>query len=212
MKRLTALILANGDPPSRRLFDSLRQSSHLLICADGGANIAHRWGVRPDLVIGDLDSIHRTVIKALPSGIVQRVDEQESTDLEKALALCQRRRVRRVVVLGATGGRLDHAAGNLSALLKFSIRMDVRFVDDLGEVRAAGRGGMLKVQPGTTVSLLPMTRCTGVTTRGLKWNLSRSVLQWGVRESTSNVVISSRASLRVERGDLLIFVVRRRGR
>jgi thiamine pyrophosphokinase len=54
-----ALILANGKPPSKRLFKNFLSHADLFICADGGANTAARFGCAPDLIIGDLDSMKR---------------------------------------------------------------------------------------------------------------------------------------------------------
>jgi len=209
MSTLHALILANGSAPSRSLFVSTARRCDVFVCADGGANIAHRFHCTPDLIIGDLDSITPSTLNAFARVPVYLLSDQNSTDLEKALTWCIEDGIGRVTVLGATGGRLDHAVGNMSALAKFSRRADIRFVDDDGDLVAVGRERRLALPPGTTVSLLPLTRCAGITTRGLEWNLTNEVLELGRRESTSNVVRSRAASVRVKRGTLLLFVVRR---
>jgi thiamine pyrophosphokinase len=210
MRPTHALILANGTPPSRRLFTALRKEADLFLCADGGANVAARWRVLPDLVVGDLDSISPAAVRALPPGIIHHVRDQNSTDLEKCLVWCRKHHLQRVTVLGATGGRLDHAVGNLSALMKFSASMEIRFVDDDGELIPIRRFSRLALRKGTTISLIPLTRCSGVTTAGLQWNLRDAVLAMGVRESTSNVVRSSPVTVRAGRGGLVAFIVRSR--
>jgi thiamine pyrophosphokinase len=43
-------------------------------------------------------------------------------------------------------------------------------------------------------------------TKGLKWNLKNEFLELGVRESTSNVVISSPVNIKVKKGCLITFV------
>jgi thiamine pyrophosphokinase len=182
----------------------------VFVCADGGANAARRHRCTPDLIIGDFDSVRASTLKAFRRTAVYRLEDQDSTDLEKALTWCVEDGFRRITVLGATGGRLDHAVGNMSALAKFSRRADVRFVDDDGELLAVGPERKLLLRPGTTISLLPLARCSGVTTRGLQWNLTNEVLELGRRESTSNVVRSRNAVVRVKHGVLLLFVVRPR--
>jgi thiamine pyrophosphokinase len=202
-----ALILANGKPPSKRLFKNILTHTDWFICADGGANTAARFGYAPDLIIGDLDSIEKETIAVFSNVDVKNLKDQNSTDLEKALTAAIRKKCKEIVVLGATGGRLDHALGNLSALVKFSGKVQITFIDDIGKFIAVHRSIEFGLPAGTIISLLPLTRCSGIVTHGLKWNLKNESLELGVRESTSNVIVSSTANIKVRKGSLIVFVM-----
>jgi thiamine pyrophosphokinase len=204
MKR--ALILANGKLPSKRLFQKFLASANWFICADGGANTAVRFGYTPDLIIGDLDSIEKETLAVFSNVDVKKLNDQNSTDLEKALIAAIRKKYKEIDVLGATGGRLDHAIGNLSALAKFSSKAHITFIDDWGKYIAIRHSLELNLQIGTIISLLPISRCCEIVTKGLKWNLKNEFLELGVRESTSNVVISSPVNIKVKKGCLITFV------
>lgn len=201
----TALLLANGKSPTKSLLLTCRKRSEFFVCADGGANYAAKLGERPDLIIGDLDSIRASTVKKFQSVTTHRIADQNSTDLEKALSWLIRKNYTEIIVLGATGGRVDHLAGNLSALGKFSKRAHITFVDESGEMRSVGSEMVLEAPVGTTVSLIPLSRCEGVVTNGLKWEIQNGVLELGFREGTSNIVKSSPVTIRVRRGTLLIY-------
>ena len=204
-----ALILANGHPPSKRLLLRLVKQSAVFVCADGGANTAARLGLKPDLIIGDLDSIAPVTLRKFRNVQTRRIADQNSTDLEKALSWVTRKGHKDIVVAGATGRRLDHSLGNLSALVKFSRKARIRFVDDASEVCFVGSEFRFEASPGTVVSLIPLSLCEGIVTHGLKWELKNESLRLGFRESTSNMVKSSPVSIRVRRGDLLLYVARK---
>ena len=201
----TALLLANGKSPTKSLLLICRKRAEFFVCADGGANYAAKLGERPDLIIGDLDSIRASTVKKFQSVTTRRIADQHTSDLEKALSWLIRKNYTDIIVLGATGGRVDHLAGNLSALGKFSKRAHIAFVDESGEMRSVGSEMVLEVPVGTTVSLIPLSRCEGVVTTGLKWELQNGVLELGFREGTSNIVKSSPVTIRVRRGTLLIY-------
>ena len=205
MKR--ALILANGTPPRKALFRAARRHADIFVCADGGANAAAAMNEPPDLIIGDLDSIKNATVRKFKSVRTRRIADQNSTDLEKALTWVIGRNYDRVDVLGVHGGRVDHLAGNLSALGKFSRSAEVRFIDDDGVMMVVGSELTFEAPPGTTVSLVPLSRCEGIVTRGLKWELRNGILELGVRESTSNVVQSSPVMVQVRRGTLLLYML-----
>jgi len=205
MKR--ALILANGRPPRKGLLRTIRQRADIFVCADGGANAAAAMNEPPDLIIGDLDSIKSATVRKFKSVRTRRIADQNSTDLEKALTWVIGRNYDRVDVLGGLGGRVDHLAGNLSALGKFSRSAEIRFIEDDGVMIAVGSELTFHAPPGTTVSLVPLSRCEGIVTRGLKWELRNGVLELGVRESTSNVVQSTPVMVQVRRGTLLLYIL-----
>jgi thiamine pyrophosphokinase len=202
-----ALILANGKPPGKRLFKKYLSPTDLFICADGGANTAVRFGIIPNLITGDFDSVQKETLRIFKKVKLQKLKDQNSTDLEKALTAAIRNKCNEITVLGATGGRLDHAIGNLSALAKFSRKADIKFVDDTGEFIPAGHELDITLTVGTNISLLPISRCSRIVTTGLKWNLNNESLQLGVRESTSNIVVSSRVNIRVGNGDLIVYIM-----
>jgi thiamine pyrophosphokinase len=204
MKR--ALILANGKPPSKQVFQKFYASSDWFVCADGGANTAALFRCAPDLIIGDLDSIEKETLDVFRKIEVKKLKDQNSTDLEKALTAVVKKGCKEIIVLGATGGRLDHAIGNLSALAKFSGKATITFIDHMGIFIAVNHSIELNLPIGTIISLLPLSRCSGIVTSGLKWNLKNESLEFGVRESTSNINVSSPVTIKVKKGRLIAFV------
>ncbi|MBI3005618.1 MAG: thiamine diphosphokinase [Ignavibacteriales bacterium] len=199
-----ALILANGRPPTKRLLTKLLNGA-FFICADGGANTAARFGLKPDLIIGDLDSIQASTLRKFSRVPARRIADQNSTDLEKALSWVVRKGFHEIVVVGAAGHRLDHSIGNLSALAKFSRKAKIAFIDDNSELVGVGHSYEFEAPAGTIVSLIPLSLCEGIVTKGLKWELRNESLKLGLRESTSNVVKSSPVTILVRRGDLLLY-------
>jgi thiamine pyrophosphokinase len=204
-----ALILANGKPPDKQLFKGQLESADYFICADGGANLAVYFGSIPNLIIGDFDSVQKETLRYFKKVRLKKMKSQNSTDLEKALTEAIKKKCTEITVLGATGGRLDHAVGNLSALAKFSRKAGIKFIDNTGEFIPVGHNLEADLNIGTSVSLLPLSKCSGIVTTGLKWNLSNESLQLGVRESTSNISVSPHVKIKVQSGDLIAFIMRK---
>lgn len=202
---MKALIIANGHPPGRALARRSAAGADLVICADGGANHALRLGIRPDAIVGDLDSMTRATARKFRGVPTIRIREQESTDLEKAVRYALRRGCREIDVLGATGRRIDHTAGNLGCFARFSGRCVLAFIDADGTLTAVRRRATLKTRRGEEISLIPVGRCSGVTTKNLLYGLRSAALELGVREGTSNRSTASTVTVSVKRGTLLLY-------
>lgn len=201
------LILCNGNPPSEQLFREYRAKADFFIAADGGGNIALQFGSDPDVVIGDLDSFDGSDEEAFE--IVFDPD-QESNDLEKALALAREEEATHVHVLGATGHRVDQTLKNLSVLKQFDDQFEeLHFADNFGEIRLLESSFRQEFEIGTQISLFPLSgRVSGITTIGLKYSLKDEALENGVRDGSSNEVVENPVQITHKKGDLLLFIAR----
>lgn len=199
------LIIANGTLPSPRVIRILAAKADLIVCADGGANGARKLGIRPDVILGDFDSISRSTRQYFRTVPLVFIEDQNSTDMEKAIDFCIKRRIKSVDVVGATGGRIDHTTGNLGCFKKFGKKIDLRFIDVIGVLTRIDRVVRLSTTIGEKLSLIPLERCSGVSTRHLKYPLRKAVLELGVREGISNEATASTVEVSVKRGTLLLY-------
>ena len=202
-----ALIIANGDPPQKKRLALLIKRAGAVICADGGANTALKMGITPDAIVGDLDSIRAEALVKFRRVAIYEDGNDETTDLEKAITWAIRSKFDHITVVGASGKRLDHTLGNLGVLPKFYPDAVVTLVDDSGEICYVGREYSFEAKKGDVVSLVPLNRCEDVFTTGLKYALEGEALELGVREGTSNVVVTSPVSIKVKKGHLLLFKI-----
>lgn len=203
MKR--ALVVLNGDPPSKRLLHRLARKADLLVAADGGANVCFRHGISPDVIIGDLDSIRPGVQQRFRRVRTVRIAEQNSTDFEKALAFLRREKVSEVAVTGMTGGRVDFTLGNFLSLWRFLPHFDLRVFGEGWFALPVKSRLDLSVPSGTVVSLLPFGRATGVTLSGFCYPLSHATLAYGSL-GVSNVTTRKGSRVTLRSGRLLAVV------
>jgi thiamine pyrophosphokinase len=191
----------------------------MVIAADGGAGLLDRMGQRPDLLVGDLDSIDPALAERLAADgvpIERHPADKEASDTELAVTSALDAAATEVVILGAVGGdRLDHELANLLLLADPALAgRDVRAARGQTTVRAVHGGERLELQgaAGDVVTLLPVGGdATGITTVGLRWPLEGAALTMGRSRGLSNEVVRAPASVRVEHGTLLVVVTALRG-
>lgn len=202
-----ALLICNGEHPSRSLARRLARRSDFIVAADGGANGARKLGITPDLIIGDLDSITPATRRFFSSTTVIHVARQDNTDMEKALDhILSRSSVREVLIIGATGNRLDHTLGNLVVLSRYIRRLHVIACGDGWHAFPVRSGEEIRASVGTMVSLIPLNDCRGVTLRGLKYPLHNAPLRAG-QIAVSNLVRRSPFTVALRRGQMLAVVL-----
>jgi len=200
-----ALILCNGEPPSRARFERRLRQADVFIAADGGGRVAKEvFEARPDHIIGDLDSYDSGCWPEVTP--IHRPD-QETNDLEKALELALELGATHARILGATGKRLDHTLKNLSVLKAYDRKLTLCMEDEHATIVLVTERLTVRGQVGQPVSLFPLSgRVTGITTRGLTYALHGEVLENGVRDGSSNALSAEEAEIRVSGGDLLVLV------
>jgi thiamine pyrophosphokinase len=201
---MRALVFANGDLPSQALIDELRAGADLVVAADGGVDKAAAAGVEVDAIVGDFDSVSAEARSRLPRERFHHEPALDATDLEKAVRFCVGRGCTAIDVVAAGGGRADHALANLSILAMFGRSARVRVVDDRFEVSLVDGEATVEGPPGTVVSLVAVGRCQGVTTRGLRWDLSDRTLVFSPL-GIHNEILTSPVTVSVHTGDLLLF-------
>jgi thiamine pyrophosphokinase len=206
MEKKTFLLLANGELDCRLLreipFDEIEQ----IVATDGGALQALGCGVLPEVVIGDLDSGGQLLEDKLAETKFIRRPSQDMNDLEKALIYCREQGAVKVVVLGTTGGRQDHTLNNFSVLARYDREFELELYDRFSRIFLVRESFEYTGTTGQNVSLLPIGKVEGVTTRGMKYALKDEPLEFGVREGLSNIITQNPIKITIESGLLLVFV------
>jgi thiamine pyrophosphokinase len=220
---MRAIVVAGGDPPDRAGLDAAwpgwDRPCDVVIAADRGALTALALGLRPDVVVGDVDSLgrdeaHRLAAAGIP---FERVPaEKDETDTELALIVALRRGATAVAVLGALGGpRIDHALANIALLAHPALAgRPTEILDERTRIRllaaeSHGPGRLdLPGRVGDTVSLIPVGGAArGVTTHGLAYPLAGDDLPAGPARGVSNVRIAPDAGVALADGLLLVVEI-----
>lgn len=208
-----AVVFANGELHSPQKVKAVAAKADYLIAADGGLQHLFALGLRPDLLIGDLDSVTPDEVdraRSLGFEVHQFPVEKDETDLELALLAAVAAGYSRIRVLAALGGRLDQTLANIYLLnLPQLETLDVRIDDGVTEVLLVSSSIEITGAAGDTVSLLPLSPIVqGITTRGLKYPLADESLVFFRSRGVSNVMLESQARIEVKLGVLLCIHIR----
>ena len=177
-----------------------------VIAADRGFDSLVAYGVRPDLAVGDFDSLgHR------PNhpNVIQLPAEKDDTDMVFALRKGLELGYRRFILLGGVGGRLEHTLGNLQLLDWLACQGGQGFL--AGEKTAATciRDGMSVTFPPSMTGYLSVLcnsgRAEGVDLTGLKYPLNGYTLTGSFPLGVSNQFLGQEASVSVKQGSLLLI-------
>jgi thiamine pyrophosphokinase len=212
-----AVIFVNGKVRSFTGVRALLRPDDLLIAADGGLYHLLRLGLKPHLLVGDLDSVNPADLPALENaGVIIRrfpVDKDE-TDLELAILTAIEQDCRSILLVGALGGRLDQTLGNLFLLTQPALQeMDVRMDDGMEEVFLVRSSADLTGRAGDIVSLLPLNGpATGVVTSGLRYPLQDETLHPDRTRGISNRMLGNSASISLKQGLLVCIHTRNKRR
>jgi thiamine pyrophosphokinase len=190
------LVIVGGGTVDHDLLAELYTSGGHLVAADGGADEIVAAGLRPELIVGDFDSI-RDPFGWYGKTRLMQIAEQETTDFEKALYST---RAPLTVALGMTGGRLDHTLAALDAVTRYAERRRIVLVDEEDIAIVLTAKFSFTVGRGERVSVHPLAPVTFWRSEGLEYPLDMVKLAPGVRTGTSNKAIEGPFTIVPEEG------------
>ena len=176
----------------------------LIICADGGYNIAVLLGITPNIVIGDMDSVKG----AVPNNIKKIVHpkNKDKTDLHLCIDYALEQGCNEIILLCAFGGRIDHSLASIMSL-RYIMENDAEGMLLTKHSKVFLINGKTEIKRGdySKISLIPITETAeGVTTKGLKYPLENATLYQTANLGISNAFFSREATVDITDGILCI--------
>jgi thiamine pyrophosphokinase len=208
---MKGLLFIGGAGPDRDTLGVAREDVSLVVAADAGLVLALAHGMRPDHVVGDMDSLpDRSLLDGFaPDRLLVFPPDKDETDTEIGLRILHERGCTEVTIAGGGGGRVDHLLA-IASLFERD-RPPRRWVTDREDIRLVEGVCLLQGWEGGTVSFFPLgPEAGGMHSEGLAWPLDGLVFRRGYG-GISNRVTSPRARVTIERGKLLMVRVLREG-
>ena len=187
-----------------------RMENCLIICCDGGARHLQYLGIKPDIIIGDMDSIDPALLASYSTSginIIKYPANKDFTDTELALDYALSLKPEKIFIWGALGGRIDHTLANVFLLGKGPEKgIRTYLIDEYGEAFVLDKETAFINETGKTVSLLALSpEVTGITLTGFLYPLQEGTLLMGESRGISNIITNARASISVRQGKLLVI-------
>jgi len=180
------------------------EDQDLIIAADGGYQRLLDAGLQPDLVIGDFDSLGH-----VPNGesVIVLPTEKDVTDTWAAIRIGEEKGYARFFLYGCTGGRFDHTMANIQTVAEVTAKgMECRIVDQTQIITGLSDGTMeFSAERSGFISVFAHSDiCTGVSIRGLKYELENAALTNRFPLGVSNEFTGKPGMVRVESGILIL--------
>jgi thiamine pyrophosphokinase len=208
---LLGVIFTGGEgPPVPVIQKVLVGKNAFLTAADSGLITAEDAGFKPDLIIGDMDSVPFERLKKYPSGSVMRFNhDKDYTDTELALQEVIKKGCDKIWIIGGGGGRIDHLFG-IRSLFERDI-FPHRWITDTADIYCLDAGGeenvlSLKLEKKTCVSVFPLGDGPWkAASSGLKWQLMGLSWERGFF-GLSNITTEGLFSIKAEEGRFMVIV------
>ena len=188
-----------------------------IIAADRGVEFFMGTDLKPDIAVGDFDSLSKegeAYMETLTNTEILRLKpEKDDSDTQSAVNYAIEYGAGKIIILGATGNRIDHLMANFGLLMLGKMRqVQIILVDAYNYMTLIESGTTLKKEEqfGKYVSFFPIEgEVTGLTLKGFKYPLGGHYLK--VEDSgltVSNEISDAEAEVTFESGSLLMIMSR----
>lgn len=161
------------------------QEERCAIAVDRGVEFLYYHQIMPDYIVGDFDSTSEKIRDYYKNETHVPVREynpvKDASDTEIAIRLAMTLGSREMIILGATGGRVDHLWANVQSLMiPFKAGIDAKIIDrqNLISIIGSGETHIRKGEAfGTFFSVFPLgEEIFGFNISGAKYPLKNHVL------------------------------------
>ena len=183
-----------------------------IIAVDAVLEAVKALGLEPDMVVGDFDTVKPGILQYYrqKEHIIwdTHQPEKDETDTELALLKAQAMGCTHIVILGATGGRMDHMLGNIHLLFPclqkgieayiLDCQNRIYLIDGEHTFRSSGLWGRY-------ISFLPLTEhVDGITLTGFKYPLFDKDIEIGTSLCISNELTGEEGTITFTDGVLIV--------
>jgi thiamine pyrophosphokinase len=198
-----------GDPIFFKKKIAEIEASLIIVC-DGGMRHVRQLGIKPDVIIGDMDSIEPAQLTSYSVQGVQIIKypaNKDFTDTELALDYAMGLKPAAVYIWGALGGRLDHTLANVFLLRKGKdASIKTYLIDEYCEAFIVDKEAAFVDAKGVTVSLFAFSpKVEGLSLSGFFYPLKDAILTMGESLGVSNIIDEAYAKISVRAGNLLVI-------
>lgn len=207
-------LIVTGGTVSKRLLETVLSDYDFqkIIACDKGLEICKECNILPNLIIGDFDSAKIDVVAAY-RGKTEFLDldtHKDFTDTHVAISYILEQEIRpdEVILVGATGTRMDHTLANIGLLKQFAeAGISAYLIDEHNRITMTAHQHIVKRNDAYRyVSLLPYTeQVTGVTLQGFYYNAQGLTLKLGESIGVSNELIAECGLIEFESGLLIVI-------
>ncbi|MFH1454328.1 MAG: thiamine diphosphokinase [Armatimonadota bacterium] len=204
------IILANGQIEDLRFYRNIINDEDFIICANGGTYLAFLLGITPDMIIGDIDSIDKNMVKQLQRRNTDLIfkkypKDKDKSDLELAIDDAVLLNPGEIIVLAALGGRIDHELINIFLPLSRKEYLNkIKFLSQDSELYILDKKTKINGRKDKILTLVPLTpHVKNVLTNGLRYEIKNKDINWGSSLTLSNIIVKDEVSIEYKKGMLL---------
>lgn len=184
----------------KRLIDN----QNFIIACDGGYNNCKKLNIKPDLILGDFDSLQKFEF----DNILKFPKEKDKSDFELAIDYGFEKGFKDFEIWGAIGKRLDHTLFNISLLLRIKKEGgNANIYHPPYIVFIIDKEYNFGVRNSGFVSFYPLTsEIKGLTIKGMKYELNEKDIYLGSTETLSNEFIGKESFVNFKEGIILVIL------
>lgn len=198
-------IIANGESlVSDWARDNLRDAS-IIIAADGGALLCSELDIRPDYIVGDMDSISRELKDTFSDSEFILRPDQNSTDMQKAIDFAMSLSPVLIKVFSSFGKRIDHTIANVLLFQEYETSVPLVIYDNFGRMSLLSPGKhSLRGRIGMTVSMFSLNPLENLILEGFKYPVDEQSFS-GSFIGVSNVYVKEISHVSFDSGKLFLY-------
>lgn len=215
-----ALIFLNGDELDLGYVKKNTGSHTLMVGCDGGTDKIYELGYKPDVVIGDFDSIHTLPpqIKNLAKSrfgkkilvddttYIKYPTDKDFLDAELALSYVANKKIEEIILVNTNGDELDHVLGVLMVLARGKYKtVNIKIIRPGQEIYTARGKITIYGRKRDKVSLIPLYGSVNVeSSSGFKYDPSKYQMSLHRNIGISNELTNKKATLNISKGCFLV--------
>lgn len=210
---MKAIVVTGGKKPSKELLLNTLEKGDYVIGVDSGCNCLYEYNIDPNTILGDFDSVSEEVLEYFREKNIDEVIlsvDKDYSDTRFGYEKAKELGFKKIIILGATGSRMDHTIGNFGLFfdaLKCNIELEI--IDENNRMFFINKKTSLKGNFGDILSFIPMSdEVTNVTIKGAKYLLNNYDMTLLEPRALSNEFLNTDIEISFDKGVMMVIYSR----
>ena len=209
-----AIIISGGALDEKLALNTIQETQNpCIIGVDKGVEFLYSHQIVPSYIVGDFDSLSEEIVNYYKNATKVPIREfnpvKDASDTEIAIRLGMTLRCEELIILGATGGRIDHLWANVQSLMiPFKAGVDAVILDSQNKIRLIGGETHLRKEDayGSYFSLFPLGEPVyGLTIEGAKYPLREHTMTPSDSLCVSNQIENDEVVINFRSGTVILM-------